>query len=193
MTKLQVITGLGKLMWVNITGDGKTDLNGNQKYEANVILEGEAAQEFKDTLDAFWEENKPKKIKNAKSFGYKPAKDANGNEIEGAIMVTFKSNVEGKNGKFKIKVYDADGNYNPAFDKSIGNGSIGAISGTAAIYELNAAQGGVTLYLGAVQVSELEEYSQDAGFGATGGSFKASKFGDDEPADTEEKPKPKGL
>ncbi len=181
----------GELQWVTITGEGKENLSGKMKYQANVVIDpknvaADAALVAK--IDAFWEENKPKGFKRkAKSMGYyfhEPVLDADGDPTydedgkkifnkEGKVHLTFSTDtVYAKTGDTKeIKVYNAKANVVSLGDKTIGNGSIGYIAGAMGIYtsEKNGKilDAGVTLYLDAIQLTKFVEFTgSDAGFAA---------------------------
>lgn len=174
---MKITTPKGELRWATINGLGKTDLNGNQIYTVDVVMTPDEAQPMIDSLEAFWEENKPKGAKAAKSTGYKMTDD-------GMVCFTLKTKTTyPKSGDpKKITVYDARAQ--PiAFpdDKRIGNGSIGRASGMAAVYDAGVAARGVTLYLDAVQIIKLVEYvaSGNTGFTADDeGDFDGAEMSD---------------
>jgi hypothetical protein len=181
----------GELQWITITGEGKENLSGKMKYQANVVLDpknvaADAALIAK--IDTFWEDNKPKGFKRkAKSMGYyfnEPVLDADGDPTydedgkkifnkNGKMHLTFSTDtVYAKTGDTKeIKVYNAKANIVSLGDKTIGNGSIGYIAGAMGIYtsEKNGKilDAGVTLYLDAIQLTKFVEFTgSDAGFAA---------------------------
>ena len=185
MAKVQKIaTPKGKLEWVTISGEGKENLSGKQKYLASIVLHKDA-QIVKD-IEEYWNENKPKGFKagrksdtNKKGFksnGVYPHDvptgevDEDGDKIyerdEKNIVLRFSTDTTFPDGKAKtIGIYNAK-NRKVALPEGtmIGNGTIGCISGAMGIYE-NQSDAGVTLYLNDIQIIKLEEYSQDAGFG----------------------------
>ena len=68
-------------------------------------------------------------------------------------------------------MYNAKGKLVEVGDLKIGNGSVGVISGAMDIYTNKTKAGqivdaGVTLYLDAIQIIKLNEYTQDPGFEA---------------------------
>lgn len=172
MSKLQITTPRGELMWATINGKGKTDLNGRDIYTIDVVMTPKDAQPLIDQLDAFWDENKPKGAKAPKTTGYKETEDGN-------IKVTLKTSTTYPSGDQKeIKVYDAKAQVVRLEDK-IGNGSIGKASGIAAIYDGGPAARGVTLYLDAVQVISLQRYVGAASdFSEEDGDFDGAESND---------------
>jgi hypothetical protein len=181
----------GTLEWVTISGEGKENLSGKLKYQADVVLDPKnngVHQAAIDAIDAFWAENKPKGYrKKAKSLGYylhDVEKDADGEPVfnedgekvfdpDGKVALKFSTDtVFAKSGDAKvIKIYNAKANVVSLGDKTIGNGSEGYISGMMAIYK-NENKGvlvdaGVTLYLNAIQLTKFVAYEgADAGFEA---------------------------
>lgn len=181
----------GELQWVTITGEGKENLSGKMKYQANVVLDPQnvpADAALVAKMDTFWEENKPKGFKRKpKSMGYyfnepvldvdgDPTYDEEGKKIfnkNGKVHLTFSTDTSyAKTGDIKeIKVYNAKANVVSLGDKTIGNGSIGYIAGAMGIYtsEKNGKilDAGVTLYLDAIQLTKFVEFTgSDAGFAA---------------------------
>lgn len=152
MSKLQITTPKGELMWATINGQGKTDLNGRNIYTIDVVATADDAAPLIAKLDEFWEENKPKGAKAPKTTGYKEMDD-------GRIKFTLKTSTTYPSGDQKeIKIYDAKAQQ-VRLDDKIGNGSTGRASGIAAIYDGGVAARGVTLYLDAVQVINLLRYT----------------------------------
>jgi hypothetical protein len=151
---ISITTGRGQIDWAFISGQGKADLNGNMKYSVDITLDAEAAKPTIDAINQLWEDEKPKGAKAPKSLGFKETED-------GRVKFTFKTaTTYPKTGDPKvIAVYDSKANKVewPA-DKKIGNGSIGKVSGMAAVYDAGAASRGVTLYLDAIQLLKLVEY-----------------------------------
>lgn len=199
---------LGEFEWVTISGEGKENLNGVFQYVVNLILEGDAAEAYKAKIDAFYEDHKPsgKKAAEPKSTGYYPHKVATGEvdedgdkiyEETGKTLFAFKTNVEFADGKQKkVQVYNAKAQKVELGEKQIGNGTIGAVSGAMGMYEVKAKNGaktgeaGVTLFLNAVQIKKLVEFTMDAGFEATddddGGWTGADEESGFESVDSEE-------
>lgn len=165
MSKLQITTPKGELMWATINGQGKTDLNGRNIYTIDVVVTADDAAPLIAKLDEFWEENKPKGAKAPKTTGYKEMDD-------GRIKFTLKTSTTYPSGDQKeIKIYDAKAQQ-VRLDDKIGNGSTGRASGIAAIYDGGVAARGVTLYLDAVQVINLLRYTGAAS------DFEADDEGD---------------
>ncbi len=186
----KVRTPKGVAEWVTITGEGKENLSGKLQYVANLVGEqsDEAIMGFKAKIEAFWEENKPKGFKRKpKSLGWyyheklkgedgEYLEDDEGNPVfnkEGKIYFVFKTGTTMPKGNTKvIKTYNAKAKQVHLGETSIGNGSIVQISGAMGIYTNTGPKGnivdaGVTLYLDAIQIHKLVEYSEDAGFEAS--------------------------
>lgn len=171
MSKTSFVTPKGRIEWATLNGNGKTDLNGRQIYTIDIVCTPEDAAPTIDSLNALWEEHRPKGSKNAKSMGYREDED-------GSIRFTLKTSTKYPSGDDKpIKIYNKDAKQVQLDDK-IGNGSMGRASGMAAVYDAGAAARGVTLYLDAVQVVNLIRYTGGAA------SFQADKEGDFEGTDT---------
>lgn len=193
---IPVVTPVGELHYVQISGQGKLNYNEDgYVYTATINLTGEAAEELKAKCDEVVGEIA--KGENLKTRGYRELlKDAEGiytptsntkerdadAEKTGIIAFTFSTETTFADGKTKkISVYNSA---NPPTrinlgDKKIGNGSKGAISGRLRRYK-KGKDVGVSLFLNAVQLVEFKEYVDDAGFGAQEGGF----LGDNESFDT---------
>jgi hypothetical protein len=180
----QVKTPKGELEWVTISGEGKENMSGKMKYEANIVLdpENEEHAKFLADIDTYWAENKPAKFKkDAKSTGVYPHKvktnetDEDGKPIyeeTGKVSLRFQTDTTYPSGDAKVvKTYNAKGKEVSLGETKVGNGSIGRIAGAMGIYTNTSPKGaildaGVTLYLNAIQISKLEEFASDAGFEA---------------------------
>lgn len=181
----------GLLEWVSITGEGKENLSGKMKYQANVVLDphnNAVDAACIESIKAFWEANKPQGFKRpAKSLGFyfhDVVTDAAGDAVyddegkkvfnkEGKMHLTFSTDTTfAKTGDTKvIKIYNAKANVVSLGEKSIGNGSVGYIAGAMGIYTSEKGgkivDAGVTLYLDAIQLTKFVEYTgADAGFAA---------------------------
>jgi hypothetical protein len=187
---VKTVTPKGELAWVTITGEGKEDMSGNMKYQATLILDpinNPTDKAYIDSIDAFWEANRPKEKKVAKSKGYylnDPLLDENGErqydeedklimDPKGRVNVVFKTGTTFKDGKQKkIRIFNSKNLVISLGDQSIGNGSIGHLSGAMGIYT-NENKGkivdaGVSLYLDAIQLKKFVAYTGgDAGFEAS--------------------------
>ena len=183
MAVKKCISPKGELEWVNISGEGKENMSGKMQYVASVVLDGEAAEKMKAEINAFWEENKPKSFKkDPKSLGfYAHSKktdetDEDGKAIyeeDGKTLFQFKTGTTYNDGKTKvIRTYNSKAKEVALGETKIGNGSIGAISGAMGTYENKTPNGktivdaGVTLYLDAIKISKLVEFTQATGFEA---------------------------
>ena len=178
----KIKTPKGTLEWVVIDGDGKENLSGRMKYNASVRLPADSA--IFESIEKFWADNKPAKYKkDAKSLGIYPAKVDSGDVDEDgkAIFVedpdskvlAFSTDTTYQSGDPKvIQVWNSKARKVKLPDGvKIGNGSVGSIAGAMGIYTNESKGGaiidaGVTLYLDAVQVFKLEEFSSDPGFDA---------------------------
>lgn len=179
-------TPRGTLEWVMIRGEGKEDLQGNHKYQAQLVLDPENDEEHAALIQRikdFWTDNKPKHIAEAKSMGFydhtelMSELDEDGEKQyakTGKVALLFKTGTTYKDGKTKvIKVFNSKNNVVEIGDLLIGNGSIGRVSGAMAIYEVKpkgktnskALEAGVTLYLDAIKLLKLEEYQGGPQFG----------------------------
>ena len=170
MTNIAINSPIGDLEWVTIDGTGKEDLQGNMKYNCTVVIDGEAAEEFKAQAAAFWEENKPKGATKPKTPGWYPHKVKNIEKSKeagevvydetGKTALIFKTNTAFPNGNAKVvKVFNSKGAEVSLMGKKIGNGSRGRVGGAMGIYNVNKASQGVTLYLNSVQLTKFEEYT----------------------------------
>lgn len=188
---IAVVTPVGELHYVNISGQGKLNYNEDgYNYVATVNLTGKPAEELKAKIDAVIGEIP--KGKNLRSKGYREllkdengiytptgmTKERDGNaEATGIFAFGFSTPTKLSDGKAKkISVYNSS---SPPTridlgDKKIGNGSKGAISGKMQRYE-KGKDIGISLYLNAVQLVEFVEYTGDAGFEAQEGGY----IGDD--------------
>ena len=209
-------TPRGVFEWVNIRGEGKEDLQGNNKYQVQLVLDpanNEEHQTFLDKIEDFWAENKPSHIKKAKSTGVYPHKvvadelDEEGEKVyeeTGKVCLMFKTGTEYKDGKNKlIKVFNGKNKEVDIGELLIGNGSEGRVAGAMAIYEVKpkgkakALEAGVTLYLDGIKLLKLVEYSAGPQFG-TEDDDEDSWTGDDgdwtgdEETSTEAEDKPTG-
>lgn len=180
---VNVVTPVGELFYVNISGQGKENYNEDGfEYVASIRLTGEKAETLKAQIDE--QAEKMPKDHFLKSTGYKElVKDSEGNlrspsqrkpktddeENSGIFEFQFKTNTTFADGKTKkINVYDSGkGGAKPKKvelgDKRIGNGSLGAISGKmkAGSYK---DEFSVSLYLNSIQLVSFIEYEGDAGF-----------------------------
>ena len=153
------------LEWIFITGNGKKDLQGNDRFVASLVLpsDSEDCIKFTAAIDAFWEENKPKGAK-IKSLGYKALEDEN-NELTGRTSINFWTGTAFPTGDAKvIKVFNAKGAEVSLGSKKIGNGSRGRIKGAMAIYDNGPAARGVTLYLNGIQLTKFVEFTGGVSF-----------------------------
>lgn len=181
ITKVQ--TPRGDLQWVTITGEGKENMSGRLQYVASIAFDPKDPKwkALMEDVDAFWSANRPKKVKEPKSNGFytemrkTDETDEDGEAIKeptGRMLLAFKTSTKWPDGKPTIvKTYNSKAREVQLGDTKIGNGSIGAISGSFDIYTNTTKQGtvvdaGVTFYLNAIKISKLVEFADDAGFDA---------------------------
>lgn len=175
----------GELRWIFITGEGKEDLNGNPRYSASIYFKKDdpALKAFQKEVEAFWEANKPKTAKKAKSIGiYLELEEKDSGKITissitqpydkddysetGFVCINAWTGIANQDGsKKRVKTYNAKGSEVSLGSKTIGNGSIGRLGLVMGIYE-NGPNVGVTLYLSGVQLTKFVEYSAGASFAA---------------------------
>jgi len=175
MSNKVIDSPVGNLEWVFIDGEGKPDLQGIPKYSVDVVLAPEQAEPFKAMVAAYWEDNKPKGAKAAKSTGCYPhtVKDEEASKKEGENVyketgnttVRFKTSTTYQSGDKKIvKIFNSKGNEVSLHGKKIGNGSRGRVNGVMAIYNINKATCGITFYLNSVQLSKFVEFTGGSSF-----------------------------
>lgn len=184
---VNVVTPVGKLHYVLISGQGKLNYNEDAyNYVATVNLTGADAEGLKAKIDDVLGE--VAKGKTIKSKGYRelleddegiytPTKNTAERDAKakktGIWAFTFSTGVKFADGKQKkISVYNSA---NPPTrinlgDKRVGNGSKGAISGKLQRYE-KGKEVGVSLFLNAIQLVDFIEYVGDAGFDAQEGGY----------------------
>lgn len=177
---------IGDLKWVVYNGEGKENLSGRMKYQADLVLpvDSEECKNLKAAIDAFWEEGRPASLpakKPAKSLGYRlekePVLDEDGNKQygddgkvvskdTGNMVFTFSTDTTYPSGDPKIiNIFNAKGNKVDLGGKKIGNGSRGQLSGAMGIYTVEDAKGktvidgGVTLYLNSIRLVKFVEFS----------------------------------
>lgn len=210
---VNVVTPIGELHWVNISGQGKQNFNKDgHEYVATLYLEGEPAEELKGKIDAVVAN--PPAGAELKSPGYKElmadkdgklyAPNKNGKVVvkvdgekkditkeckkSGIWAFTFRTGVEFKDGKPKvINVFNCAKPPQKVNlgERRIGNGTRGAISGRLRMYE-NGGDYGVSLFLHAVQITNFKEFEGGAGFEEQEGDFYGFDDGDSFEAPSEE-------
>lgn len=163
MSKKQVTSPRGKLMWVFISGEGRlNDLNQKKEFSAEVHMPLADGKPLIAEIDAFLAENKDKSMKgNPKSTGYRI------DEASNTVRFIFKTGAAFPDGTTKkIKTYDSQAKLVTLEPEvRVGNGSIGRISGTLALYNAPGAWG-ASLYLDAVQIVRLEKFADSSSFSA---------------------------
>ncbi|NRA77907.1 MAG: hypothetical protein HRU18_06840 [Pseudoalteromonas sp.] len=192
MANQKTVSPKSELRWVTHQGEGKENQSGKMQYVASVVLDPKNDEEhaaYIANINKFWDENRPKEKKKAKSLAYHlcdPLLDADGKkqyndddeliyDPEGKVTVIFKTGTTFPDNSPKIvRIRNAKNLPVSLGAKNIGNGSIGRLSGALAIYlvkEKNGAKriqhAGVTIYLDAIQLTKFVEYTgADTGFGA---------------------------
>lgn len=162
-----VTSPIGDLEWIFITGKGKKDPKGNDRFVASLVLpsDSDACKSFKNDLEEFWDTYKPAKAKNAKSLGYRELEDEDGNPT-GRTSFNFWTGISFPDGQDKVvKVFNAKGAEVSLGSKKIGNGSRGRIKGAMAIYDVDANRG-VTLYLNGIQLTKFIPFEGGVNFDA---------------------------
>ena len=178
MNAVENITSpVGELQWIFITGKGKKDLQGNDRFVASLVLptDSDECKAFTGEINDFWEENKPKGGK-VKSLGFKETEDENGKPT-GFTSFNFWTGTQYPDESDKVvKTFTAKGAEVTLGSKKIGNGSRGRIKGAMAIYDQGVAARGVTLYLNGIQLTKFIEFKGGVDFDAVededGGTFE---------------------
>lgn len=155
----QIITETGELHWVSITGKGRENQKGNMEYTATVKLPNNSddLKKLTTAINDFWDANKPQGSNDYRSCGIKEEKDDK-QQATGFSLVTFKTPSIYPDGNLKdIQVVDGEAKSFELDGFSIGNGSLGRVEGSIAIYN-NSGNVGVSLYLNSVQVTELIKF-----------------------------------
>lgn len=164
------------LMWVFITPPGKKNLQDKMCFNAALYVktDSEECKKFKEALNDFWDDNKPKGAK-LKSLGFRDEMEEDDKGVDvptGFTSFNFWTGAKWPDGKYRIMdIYGAKGNKISLGDKKIGNKSKGAIAGVMQLYDNGPAARGITLFLNAIQVTEFIEYSNDPHFGKQEGEF----------------------
>lgn len=181
MSKMNFKSPKGEFKWAFISGQGrKNDLNGKREFSIDVVVDKADAQASIDAINTFWEENKPKGSKAAKSTGYKVSEDGK------QVTFTFKTSTTYPSGEAKIiRIYNAKAQpVELPSNQRIGNGSRGRVAGVAAIYDAGVAARGVTLFLDSVQLTKFVAYQGAANFEADEEDGDFEGFADAPPAFT---------
>jgi len=178
---IKVVTPVGELHYVNITGQGKLNYNEDgYDYVATLHLKKDtegcikltkAIDELAATIDTDKYELQTvgykELIQNAEGKIFTPAADyeaEKGDEPTGIIAFAFKTNVTFPDGRpTVISVFNKDAQKVSMGDRLIGNGSKGAISGAMKVY-INKKKAGISLFLKSIQLTEYVAYEGNAGF-----------------------------
>ncbi len=161
----KIVTPLGELQWVFITGMGKDNFNKDGYiYSADIILGADEGEALAARIEEFFKEQVGTKAK-AKSLGFKE-------NDEGELVFTFKTSTTKRDKSPKtIIVGDAKGKKMEMGDRKIANGSTGVIMGAMGIYEQGTSKG-VSLYLNGVQLKNFIPYEDDAGMADLGEGYE---------------------
>lgn len=186
--KVKIVTGRGELWFVNIAGQGKKNYNEDGfEYTATLRVpkDSDTAKDLKAKIDAYYAENNGgnKKL-DCRSLGYRPVMEKTGEDKDGdpiyketnLLDFQFKTKTvftdkEGKEQTKVIGVFNASAEKVSLKGKKVGNGSIGAISGTASYYSDGKKEDGVSLYLNNIQLFKFIEYTDNGGFTKAEGEF----------------------
>ena len=168
LEKGYITTPTGELLYVNISGQGKANYNQDgYDYVASVLLKGDDAKQYKEEIDAFIDDNKPKKAKIRKDHKpYKTHKD-NDKIPKGSILVGFKTGTTFDSGDTAhIGVFN--GKLKPVSlpdGTKIGNGSMGRISGKLSVgTNKSETEWWLTHWLSNLQIGTFVEYEENSGF-----------------------------
>ncbi len=191
---VKIITPVGPLSWVQITGKGKENYNKDGfNYVATLTLDKKTAEPLLAEIEEI-AKGCPATLK-VKSKGYRPVfvdKDGNqfvetenrefnekaGDKPTDLIAFSFATRTTFDDGKpTVIGVYNAKGDKVTLGERLIGNGTIGSISGKGKVY-VNGRNTGVSLYLKAVQIVKYVPYDGDAGFAAVDDADAFTGFDD---------------
>jgi hypothetical protein len=171
---VRLTTPKGKLLWVNIVGQGMLNFNENgNNYTASIVLSREDSKDLRESIKSHYMEEK-QKGNTFVSNGYKPC-DEDGVAIDSDssdyFIFNFKTNTVYPDGtQTVIDVYNSSAKKVELGDTRIGNGSIGAIGGSMRYYSVKK-KDGVSLFLNNVQIISLVEYAESSGFEASEGGF----------------------
>lgn len=168
----KMVTPIGQLNWVNISGEGKKGFEDDdpREYVASLILDEKETEAFMKELKEFFKANtKPNTVMHWPKAV--PIKDMDGKTPElfeaGDPRTIFqaKTRTHFQDGKKKIiKLYNSTGKeFILPEDKQVGNGSRGRLNVTAAITSFKS-KSGVSLYLNSIQFAKFVEYVEDSGF-----------------------------
>lgn len=195
MSKINITSPIGNLMYVMISGQGKENYEGTgYDYQACVdIPDGKEADAFIDMIEDFVEANEVKGAKRTGAF-YRTNEDDK-TIPEGFVRFTFKTRTEFTDKKGNVKdtevdILDAAGNrVKLPNGKLIGNDSTGRVIGTCVIWERGSSKNkeyGASLYLNKVQIKDFIPYEGSTVDAIEGGSFKG--FDNELEPDTDEAP-----
>lgn len=155
--KQKIVTPKGELLWVNITGQGKENFDGDgMEYTATVVLTEDEADEIQEIVDEFY-------VKSGGREDVTPNKIIREDE-DGRPIISFKTQTEFDGKKTYIKVVDGrNKEVHLPEEIGIGNGSVGKIAGTLSYYRRKQSDG-VSLFLNSVKLLELIKYTPETGF-----------------------------
>ena len=158
-----IVTPLGELQWLFITGMGKENYNRDgYEYTSDILLEGDEAETLKTKITEYFHAEFGAKA-NPKSLGFK-------DEDDGRTRFSFKTKTTKKdNSARKIIVGDSKGKKMDLGDRKISNGSTGVIHGALGTY-VNGQSKGVSLYLNKVQLLDFIPYEGEGEMGELGGA-----------------------
>lgn len=191
---VKIITPVGPLSWVQITGKGKENYNKDGfNYVATLTLDKKTAEPLLAEIEEI-AKGCSATLK-VKSKGYRPVyldKDGNqfvetenrefdkeaGDTETDLLAFSFATRTTFDDGKpTTIGTYNAKGDKVVLGERLIGNGTIGSISGKGKVY-VNGRNTGVSLYLKAIQIVKYVPYEGDAGFAAVDDADAFTGFDD---------------
>ena len=165
--KGKITTPKGELMYVQITDQGKLDYDGKfYEYVASIKLDKKNTNKLYGEICEFFNEHKPIWFK-----GDEPTNKVKREQEDGDFLFQFKTKTQFTNDKGDTKPLKV-GIISPKLKsltlpegETIGNGSIGRISGVMTIHsDKRAGTAGVSLWLRNVQLLKYVKYVPDTGF-----------------------------
>lgn len=164
--KQQIVTPVGTAYYAHLfkpaVFEGKTG-----DYEISVVFPGNYTEKLKNMIDKVLEQAKESEKFKGKKFtrpllGYQE-KDEDDETFHGATVFKFKMKPEGTNSKtgetFKRKVAVFDASKALVKDIAIGNGTTVKVCATIAPYYTSKTVHGIGLYMEAVQIIDLVEWT----------------------------------
>ena len=171
--KLKIVTPVGRLQYVTISGEGalnKLKSPPTLEYRASVLVPIAEAKELIAELAEYYTEAASGKLTKKTAGWYYANEDGSKSEkATELILFNFKTATQFKDGNRKtINVFNSSGKAISLKDENghhlkIDNSSRGCIQGLATYYT-NAGNDGLSLWLNAVQLVKFVEYDGNPGF-----------------------------